>query len=592
MAKLTVDQALLRAKSLERKGELDEARAVYQTVLQSFPGNQPARQAISRLGQPAQSAATGPNPPQDSLDHLMDLYKQGHLDIVAEQAERLTREFPGSFALWNLLGASCAQTGRISLAEQAFRSATELKPDFPDAFSNLGNVLKDQGRLEEAVASFTRAIALKPDFAEAHGNLGNAFKNLDRLEEAAACFARAIALKPDHLEAHCNLFELYEKSNRLDSAREALENARKVFPVFPPELKLRNAAYHFRMKEFEMVIAELQDIGAKDLRANSETRRLELLAKSLEKTRRHDEAFLCMHRMNELIKAAHKVFDEPASAYLHNTEMRRQYLQSSRGEKPAGRSASAGPRPVFLVGFPRSGTTLLDAFLRGHPQVEVVEERPMLARTTGLIGEFSPPARIEGLDDETLGRMRGIYFDELKQHVLHDEGKTLVDKLPLNLIMAPEMHALFPDARYILALRHPLDCLLSNYKQIFKPNIAMYLMSDLGQASALYDEAMSVFHLCMERYGLSVHRVRYEDLTHDTEGALKSLVSFLGMEWDATLLDHKRTAAQRRMINTPSYSQIIEDVYTDSNFLWKKYEAQLQPFIPRLQRWMVEFGYI
>ncbi|MBK9130568.1 MAG: sulfotransferase [Gammaproteobacteria bacterium] len=588
MAKLTVDQALLRAKSLERKGENEEARALYQSVLQNFPGNPTAREALARLGQ---AAASGPSPPQESLDHLLALYHQGQLDVVAAQAERLAREFPASFLLWNILGASCAQIGKAAIAEQAFRRATELKPDFPDAFSNLGNILKDQGRLEEAVASFTRAIELNPGFAEAHGNLGNALRNLDRLDEASASFARAIALKPDHLEAHCNLFELFEKSNCLDSAREVLENARKVFPVFPPELRLRSAAYHFRLKEFDAVIAELQGIGGQDLRLTSEIKRQELLAKSLEKTRRYADAFLHMRRMNELIHSAYPAFGKPAADYLENIERRKRQLQSAQKERPSARPAPAGLQPVFLVGFPRSGTTLLDAFLRGHPRIEVVEEKPMLVRAFASIDEFSSPVAIESLDAETLDRMRGRYFDELGRHLRHEDGKTVVDKLPLNLTLAPEMHALFPDARYILALRHPLDCLLSNYKQNFKPNVPMYLMSDLAKASALYDAAMSVFHLSQERYGLAVHRVRYEDLTQDTEAALKSLVAFLGLEWDADLLDHRRTAAQRQMINTPSYSQVVEGVYRDSNDLWRNYEAELRAFTPGLRRWMEEFGY-
>ncbi|MCZ2111295.1 MAG: sulfotransferase [Dehalococcoidia bacterium] len=591
MAKLTVDQALLRATSLERKGELEAARRLYQEVLQRFPGNPRAGAALVRLGEPAGTITSTGDLPRESLAHLASLYDQGRLDAVAEQAERLTHAFPDAFALWNLLGVSSARLGRIAGAERAFRCAATLKPDFPDAFSNLGNILKDQGRFDEAVASFERAIALNPGFAEAHGNLGNALKGQGRLDEAAASFARAIELRPDFTEAHCNLFELFEKSNRLDSARDVLENARRVFPLFPPELKLRKAAYHFRMKAFDAVIAELRGTDGGVLGVHSEIKRLELLAKSLEKTRRHDEAFRHMRGMNGLIRTTYRAFAEPAAGYLENVARRRRHLHSAQGTPPARRPVPGRSRRVFLVGFPRSGTTLLDAFLRGHPQMEVIEERPLMTRAIAPLGEFSAPDRIEALGDDELDRMRGLYSDELKRHLDSDDGKIVVDKLPLNLIMAPEMHALFPDARYILALRHPLDCLLSNYKQNFKPNVPMYLMSDLAQASALYDHAMSIFHLCRERYGLDVHPVRYEDLTQDTERVLKSLVSFLGMEWDGALLDHKRTVARRGMINTPSYSQVVEDVYTDSNELWRRYEEYLRPYAPGLRRWMEEFGY-
>lgn len=592
MAKLTVDQALLRAKTLERKGEFAAARTLYRGVLQDYPGNQRARQALAQLDAAERAADAGRNPPQETLGHLIALYDQGRLVAVAEQALSLTQAFPDSFVLWNLLGAAAARAGQIAVAEQAFRRASELDPEFPDAHNNLGNVLKDQGRLDEAAACYARALELKPDFAEAHNNLGNALRAQGRLDEAAASFARALALKPGFVDAHCNLFELFEKSNQLSAAREVIDNARRVFPQLPAELKLQKAVWHLRMKEYEAVIAEIQGIGEGSLTDNQEIRRLELLARAIEKSGRYHDAFITMHRMNQLIQSTYKALDGPASRYLASVERRRQELQAARQEPPPRRLRAERAAPVFLVGFPRSGTTLLDTFLRGHPQVEVVEEKPMLAMAVSPSGEFSPLDRIERLDDEEASAMRGRYFDALNKHVSPQGGRVVIDKFPLNLVYAPEMHALFPEARYILALRHPLDCLLSNYKQNFRLNAPMYLMSDLPRAAALYDNAMAIFRLCLERYGLRVHDVRYEDLTADTEGVLRSLVAFLEMEWDGSILDHKQTARQRRMIDTPSYSQVVEDVYRDSTHLWQRYEEHLLPFLPRVRYWMEQFGYM
>jgi len=591
MAKLRVDQALIRARSHERKGEIEEARRLYQRVIESFPGNQRARQALARLDKPGQATASGQSPPQEALDYLIGLYGQGRLDAVAGQAERLAQEFPDSFALWNLLGAAAAQTGKVAIAEKAFRRAAELNPGYPDAYNNLGNIFKDQGRLDEAAASYSRALELKPDFAAAHNNLGNTLRDQGKPDEAAASYSRALELKPDFAEAHFNLFELFEKSNRLDSARDVIENMQRVFPVLPAELKLRKAMYHFRMKEFDSVISEIQGMAEKSLGNTLEIKRLELLSKSLEKIRNYKDALLYMRRMNMLIESTYKELDEPASRYLENSEKRRQGLRSASREKLANRFKSDQAAQIFLIGYPRSGTTLLDTFLRGHPQIEVIEEKHMLTRAISHIGEFCTLDRIEGLDEDQLNIMRGLYFDELKKHVAVGGKKIVIDKFPLNLIRAPEMHALFPHAKYILALRHPLDCMLSNYKQNYQLNAPMYLMSDLSRVSALYDSAMSIFHLCKERYTLDVHSVRYEDLTNDSEGVLRSLVSFLGIEWNSNILNHKSTAIRRRMINTPSYSQVTEDVYKDSNNLWQKYEELLKPYAPGLQYWIDKFGY-
>ena len=181
MAKQSVDQALLKAKSHAKKGRFQEARELYEGVLQAFPKNKRAQQGLAALNKSNQPNATQ-SPPQETINQLIDLYNQGQLAAVVEQAKGLTRQYPDAPIIWNILGAAAAQTGQIDQAINAFKRVTAIKPDYAEAHNNMGNVLKDQGKLEEAIEAYKKALSLKPDYAEAHNNMGNALMDQGKLE--------------------------------------------------------------------------------------------------------------------------------------------------------------------------------------------------------------------------------------------------------------------------------------------------------------------------------------------------------------------------------------------------------------------------
>ena len=168
MAKLSVDQALLKAKSYVKKGEIEEAQKLYQMVLQAFPENKRAQQGLAAVGGSKQSIDVQ-GPPQEAINQLVNLYNQGQLAAVIEQATSLTEQYPKAFVVWNLLGISAAQTGQLDKAILAFQRVTAIKPDYADAYNNMGNVLKGQGKLDEAIVSYNKTLAIKPDYAEAYG---------------------------------------------------------------------------------------------------------------------------------------------------------------------------------------------------------------------------------------------------------------------------------------------------------------------------------------------------------------------------------------------------------------------------------------
>ncbi|NNK79096.1 MAG: tetratricopeptide repeat protein, partial [Litoreibacter sp.] len=224
MAERTADQLLKKARSHEAKREQDEARRLYEAVLETAPGSRQAHQAFRALTRSRKQVMVL-DPPKDVLKQIVVLYNQRRLDLVVEKAGRLVKKFPSSFVLWNIIGAASAQLGQLDRAIEGFRKASELNPEFPDAYSNLGNAYKAQGKLSAAVGSFARALALKPDFAEAHNNLGVVFQDQGKLDDAVESFKRAIQLKRDYAAAHNNLGSALRKAGR---SKEAVASYRRA----------------------------------------------------------------------------------------------------------------------------------------------------------------------------------------------------------------------------------------------------------------------------------------------------------------------------------------------------------------------------
>ena len=222
MAKLSVDKALLKAKSRAKKGDIAEAQKLYQAVLQVFPQNKRAHQGLAALNKLKPPSATQ-GPPQEVINQLINLYNQGQLGAVVEQAKALTNQYPEAFIIWNILGAANKRLGRVQVAAEAFKQVTDINPTYADGFSNLGATLQEQGKLEEAITSYKKALSLKPDYAEAYNNMGNALKEQGKLDEAIVSYQKALSLKPDYADASHLLSSLTGKTTN-SAPTEYVEN--------------------------------------------------------------------------------------------------------------------------------------------------------------------------------------------------------------------------------------------------------------------------------------------------------------------------------------------------------------------------------
>lgn len=247
---------------------------------------------------------------------------------------------------------------------------------------------------------------------------------------------------------------------------------------------------------------------------------------------------------------------------------------------------------VFLVGFPRSGTTLLDTILRSHSEVSVVEEQQMVNAMRNHLGDSVTPALLATLNDHQRNELSNVYFKELATHLSSNvKHKIVVDKFPLNINHVGLIHRIFPEAKFILALRHPYDCVLSCFMQNFQLNDAMVNFLTLEDSARLYDATMRLWNEYNRVLDLNVGQLKYEDLIQDLQTTVTPLLNFLDLEWDDNLLNYQQTALSRGQIKTPSFNQVTQKLYTQARGRWKNYQEQTTGISSWLDPWVDYFNY-
>ena len=594
MAKLTTEQTMLRAKSHEKKGEVNQARLLYKTILDTFSNNKRAQQALAALKEPKSVVSNkGTNPPQDQLDALVALYNKGQLSAAVEKAQLLVSDFPSSFLLWNIFGAANKGLGRTEDAASAFKRVTELNPTYADGFSNLGVTLQEQGKLDEAIAACNKALSIKPDYADAHYNMGIALQAQGKLDEAIAAYNKALSIKPDYADAWSNGADALEKWNKLKELDLWLERAFQIFKPVPSDLSFMKSKLLWRNKDTQEAIKLISNIDFETITPIRKQDYLNLKAKCFEASKNYDLAYDCFKNMNALAIKSNDYLGLDPESYFQNIRKQLTGLKSNSLKNPANLiSEQTDLVPVFLVGFPRSGTTLLDTILRSHSSIDVVEEQPMVGSAKAFIQKSGYSEIGQDLPQEVLVGARKAYITELDKHIQTLDSKSIfIDKLPLNILQIPLIRQLYPQAKFILALRHPLDTILSCWMQNFKLNSAMAIMVDLDRIVEFYCVAMQTFKICRAKYNLSVHEIRYEDLLEDLSGETSALLKFLDLDWEVQMENYQETALKRGRIATPSYSQVVQPIYKEAKYRWLHYEKHLRQYVAEVEPWIDEYGY-
>lgn len=482
--------------------------------------------------------------------------------------------------------------------EAARDAAARLVSDFPQEplpLTLMGIVLTATGDYDEAVEKGREAVALRPDVPAGHFHLANALFEQGNLDAAVQSYRCARDLDPGNLDAHNKLCQTLERSNRLDEAAEALAQAKQRFGAAPPALALRDAELLKRAGKTDEALASLADSDWRNADSDTFEATAYLLADLCDKAGRTDEAFGYAEEANRACSAgwAAQQFDRGAYFRLID-ELADEFSPDNVAGWSAPEIEDERPAPVFLVGFPRSGTTLLNTILHSHARVTALEELPTVYRLESTMREITGGtlAGIRNLTADQVAALRAAYYGEVERHVgLQANDDLIVDKLPLNLVQAGLIHRVFPTAKFVFALRHPCDAVLSCFMRALRMNEGMVNCLGLGSGARLYDRVMTLWQAYREILPIDVHSVRYEALVRDLEGTIAPLLAFLGLDWDDGVRNYAETARQAARIVTPSYDQVTRDLYEDASGRWRRYRDHLEPVLPVLLPWAERFGY-
>ena len=522
---------------------------------------------------------------------------QNHQKNFFKIAENLYKEIlkinPNHFGSIFYLGTLLVQTQRFKLAKSLLYKATQINPNYAAAHNNLGATLKELGEYQNAINCCQKAIKLNPSYAEAHYNLGLVFKELREFKKAISCFKKAIQIHPSYIIAHQNLMEAYEKTNQERELKSAISNAQTVIKD-NPIIKLYEGILLSRNEKFVEAKNCLELILFEADETNKEISRVSTLAKCYDRIGNTDKAFNYFKKAN-LLSQKTKIKNFDKNKYLQVIKIRKEFFKKPNIKKwPTLKKPDNKPNPIFLIGFPRSGTTLLDTILRSHPLIEVVEEQFMVEQLINSLNQLpnSKFENIKEIENEQIIKIRKTYFESLESQIQNKNNtKLYIDKLPLNIIHVGEIVRIFPNAKFIVSLRHPCDCVLSCFMQDFELNDAMANFLNLDDAAHLYNAVMKLWTQYTSIFLINYHEVKYENLIENFEPTVRSILDFLELSWDDAVLNYLITAKKRDRITTPSYYQVTKPIYSYAIGRWQRYKKQTSNIYPILEGWIKKFNY-
>jgi tetratricopeptide (TPR) repeat protein len=507
---------------------------------------------------------------------LSDLFNQGRFEEAEENARRLLKEYPEWVYGWNLLGACCGQLEKYNEALGAFQKVLSFLPNDPHVYNNIGPVFQELGRLREAVESLRKAVALSPDSAMAHLNLGIALRKQGKSKEAEGSLRKALALKPDYPEAYSNIALIYEDLGKMEEARLLFEKAIALAPWDPQILgnypycrKFTGEDQHW-IDRFERTLSQTQ-------REKDRTHLHYAIGKMYDDAGHYDEAFEHYRQANW--------FQRTKSGYQpkqFSTDVDNLIKIFSPGQ-PGDREWTGSPSdlPVFILGMPRSGTSLVEQIISSHPLVFgagelefFVDNGKNLVKKYGL----SYPECLGRLTTREMEEMADNYLGLLRE--LGERAVRVTDKMPSNFIHLGLISFLFPKARVIHCRRNPLDTCLSIFFQNFdKRHPYANDLNDLGQYYGEYERLMA--HWKQIFPSEMMLEVDYEEILEKPEEMSRRLIDFCGLDWDDRCLKFHEN---KRTVRTASSWQVRQPLYKTSRERWRNYEKLLGPLVKEISK--------
>lgn len=525
------------------------------------------------------AAPASPEADAAPLPLALQLYRQGRYAEALQQLEPAQQVEPGNPVVWHLSAACLKALGRAEEAEGCWRQALRLAPDLADAHYSLALLLHEQRRPDAAIDGYREVLRIDPRHVPALNNLGSALARLGRLEEALHCYEQAVSLNPDHAAAWHNLGRALGEVGRFDQAHRALEQAIQLTPRQRRARYYRSLANLKRIEPGEPHLPEMEAL-ARELPALPDADRVQLhfaLGKAYGDLGRRERSFEHLLAGNAA-KRAQTPYDEAAT--LQQFE---RIAAAFTPELLAARRGGGDPSnvPVFILGMPRSGSTLAEQILASHPEVHGAgecEEFKNLVESVRLPdGRPLLPDAVAGLSDAGLRQLGGDYLKRLRARA--PDAPRISDKTLDNFLHVGLIHLALPQARIIHTRRDAVDTCLSCFSQLFNGyHPYAYDLAELGRYWRAYDRLMAHWRRVLPA-GVMLE-LDYEELVGDPEGQTRRLLDHCGLGWNQACLDFHRSS---RPVHTASVMQVRQPIYRSSVQKWRAYGELLRPLLDALE---------
>jgi len=531
------------------------------------------------------------------------LQEMGQLDEAVKCYEKALEVQPNYAEVHNNLGNTLNLLDQTDEALNSYKQALSINPDYADANNNIGIIYQEMGQVEEAIKYYKKVIAINPEHSEANNNLGSCHAGLGQFNAAVKNYGKAIAINPNYDEAYFNLgitlYELGQSDEALNSYKQALiinpdyadaynnigiilEELGQMDDAFssyihalaidPGNTEIhRNLASMKNYKQGDTQFIQMQSLLLDNNLSQSE--RIHLcfaLAKAYKDLGEKDKLFKVLNEGNQLRK---EELNYSIEKDLNNHSLFRKIFISN-----IENSSSYGPltiSPIFIVGMPRSGTTLVEQIISNHHKVYGAGELNALDNLIGpIMNDYM--THNNPLSEKNFLLIRQGYSDNLSS--LNASESIITDKMPTNFKNIGFILKAFPEAKIIHLKRDAMAICWSIY-QLYFPDKGMgfpYDMEDLGLYYNSYTEMMAFWH---ELFPNQIYDISYENLTTNQEEETRKLLEYCELEWDENCLNFHKN---KRAVKTASSSQVRDKMYQGSSDVWKKYEVQLNPLINTL----------
>ncbi len=497
-----------------------------------------------------------------------------HAEAIV-QFEKVLALHPGFVPAMNNLGDSLSALGRHEQAIAWFARALSIQPKDAFAEHKLGTALAALNRHEEAVVHYRKALAERPDFPAALNNLGNSLDALVRPAESLEAFEKLLVLEPDNAWAHLGAGNAHRILGRSADARRLYERAVALAPDIATFRRAVVETEQFRPDDPQLGVMENLARNVASLSKNEQIELHFALAKAYDDIARHGSSFEHLQRGNAL-KRQTVAYDERAQlGILRDTEA------AFTAELIAARHGQGNPsdRPIFILGMPRSGTTLVEQILASHPRVFGAGE---LLHMFDLVSTGHAGARfpfdIASLSSKELLRFGSLYVERLPAPA--PPADRITDKLPANFSIVGLIHLALPNARIIHVRRDPLDTCFSCYANLFSRGLEFsYDLGELGRHYRAYESVMDHWRRVLPPGAML--EVQYEGLVADFETQARRIIEYCGLDWDARCLRFHET---QRAVRTASAAQVRRPLFSHAIGRWRPYEQWLQPLLDALER--------